>query len=52
MHIGTRGGADDVKHARSLYARHSILAKDERVFFAGKGQESTLFYDMTGVLAR
>jgi hypothetical protein len=49
MHIGKRGGQEvkkevltssrEVKHARSLEARHGILAKGVRFHFRRKGQK-------------
>ena len=39
IHVGKRGGAEEVKHARSLEARHGILAKGVRFHFRRKGQK-------------
>jgi len=39
MHIGKRGGAEEVKHECSLHARHGILAKGVRFHFRRKDQK-------------
>ena len=52
MHMGKRGGAEDVKHTRSFHARHIILTKVVRFHFRRKSQKRTMFYGMSTVLVR